>query len=35
MLILAYTNALLQSQVVFVKINALWTNMNNKRLYVY
>ncbi len=29
MLISAFTNALLKSQVVFVNINALWTNMNN------
>ncbi len=29
MLISAFTNALLKSQVVFVKINALWTNMND------
>ncbi len=35
MLISAFTNALLKSQVVFVKINALWTNMNNERLYFY
>ncbi len=35
MLISEFTNALLKSQVVFVNINALWTNMNNQRLYVY
>ncbi len=29
MLISAFTNALLKSQVVFVNINALWNNMNN------
>ncbi len=29
MLISAFTNALLKSQVVFVNINALWTNMND------
>ncbi len=29
MLISAFTNALLKSQIVFVIINALWTNMNN------
>ncbi len=35
MLISAFTNELLKSQVVFVNINALWTNMNNEQLYVY
>ncbi len=35
MLISAFTNAVLKSQVVFVNINALWTNMNNERLYFY
>ncbi len=35
MLITAFTNALLKSQVVFVKMNALWTNMNNEPLYSY
>ncbi len=35
MLISAFTNALLKPQVVFVNINALWTNMNNEQLYVY
>ncbi len=34
MLISAFTNALLKSQVVFVNINALWTNMN-KQLYFH
>ncbi len=29
MFISAFTNALLKSQVVFVNINVLWTNMNN------
>ncbi len=28
MLSSAFTNALLKSQVVFVNINVLWTNMN-------
>ncbi len=40
MLISAFTNALLKSQVVFVFviINALWTNMNNyifTKIYKY
>ncbi len=26
---------LLKSQVLFVNINALWTNMNNEQLYLY
>ncbi len=32
MLISAFTNALLKSQLVLVNINALWTNMNNEQL---
>ncbi len=35
MLISAFTNALLKSQVVFVNINALWTNMNKQWTTVF
>ncbi len=35
MLLSAFTNAVLKSQVGFVNSNALWTNMNNEQQYVY
>ncbi len=35
MLISAFTNALLKSQVVFVNNNALWTNMNKEWTTVF
>ncbi len=35
MLISAFPNKLLKSQVVFVNINALWTNMNNEQVNIY
>ncbi len=35
MLISAFTNALLKSQIVFVNINALWSNMNKQWTTVF